>query len=240
MIDLNNEKTRQQLVRQYLNAETTLEEERLLADILSDSDTALSTEEEDVLLLLQASRLIGQTDVTTEKADEFDRLMHKGRNKKGRLVTIRWVAPVAAAIVCALLLFPTVHTDRTKEKQEVAMAAPAQTVVKPRQDTADADANKPALLAEKKAPRHKRSKTVMERQSRTETPEVNDISTSELLETVRLLSDMGTDDIIITASSSNDGFIIKTTDSNGPTTAYMLRRCADGTSIELTSQITNF
>ena len=150
MIDLNNEKTRQQLVRQYLNAETTLEEERLLADILSDSDTALSTEEEDVLLLLQASRLIDQTDVTTEKADEFDRLMHKGRNKKGRLVAICWVAPVAAAIVCALLLFPTVHTDRTKEKQEVAMAAPAQTVVKPRQDTADADANKPALLAERK------------------------------------------------------------------------------------------
>ena len=135
----------------------------------------------------------------------------------------------------------TTHGEtRTKEKQEVAMAAPAQTVVKPRQDTADADANKPALLAEKKAPRHKRSKTVMERQSRTETPEVNDISTSELLETVRLLSDMGTDDIIITASSSNDGFIIKTTDSNGPTTAYMLRRCADGTSIELTSQLTNF
>ena len=52
---LNDKNTRQELVRRYLNAETTLEEERLLADFLADNTAALSTEEEDVLLLLQMS-----------------------------------------------------------------------------------------------------------------------------------------------------------------------------------------
>ena len=55
MKNLNDKNTRQELVRRYLNAETTLEEERLLADFLTDTDAALSQEEEDVRLLLQMS-----------------------------------------------------------------------------------------------------------------------------------------------------------------------------------------
>ena len=51
MKNLNDKKIRQELVRRYLNAETTLEEERLLADFLSNPNIVLSTEEETVLLL---------------------------------------------------------------------------------------------------------------------------------------------------------------------------------------------
>ena len=75
MINLNDEKIRQELVRRYLNAETTFEEERLLADFLSGTGIALSAEEEDVLLMLQTSNLIGWPEISEEKADEFDRLM---------------------------------------------------------------------------------------------------------------------------------------------------------------------
>ena len=67
-----------------------------------------------------------------------------------------------------------------------------------------------------------------------------EISTSELLETINILSDVGTDEMTITASSCNDGFIIKTSSANEPPSSYMLKRCSDGTSIELRSQLINF
>ncbi|MCR5334024.1 MAG: hypothetical protein K6E45_03770 [Bacteroidaceae bacterium] len=66
------------------------------------------------------------------------------------------------------------------------------------------------------------------------------ISTSELLEAINILAAIGTDDMTITASSCNEGFIIKTSTSNEPPSSYMLRRCSDGTSIVLKSQVINF
>ena len=80
MKNLNDKNTRQELVRRYLNAKTTLEEERLLADFLTDTDAALSQEEEDVRLLLQMSDCMEQSAISEEKTNEFDRLMQKGRN----------------------------------------------------------------------------------------------------------------------------------------------------------------
>ena len=90
MINLNDEKIRQELIRRYLNAETTLEEERLLADFLSDTNIALSTEEEDILLVLQTSNIIGRPEVSEEKAEEFDRLMQR-ESKKSKIVSLRWI-----------------------------------------------------------------------------------------------------------------------------------------------------
>ena len=183
MINLNDEKIRQELIRRYLNAETTLEEERLLADFLSDTNIALSTEEEDILLMLQTSNIIGRPEVSEEKAEEFDRLMQRG-SKKSKIVALRWIVSAAAAIICAVLFLPVRPTDNAKEQPE--------------------------------------------------------ITTSELLEAINILSDVGTDDMTITASSCNDGFIIKTYTPNGLPNSYMLKRCSDGTSIQLKSQLINF
>ena len=55
MINLKEKKIRQEFVRRYLNAETTQEEEQLLAEFLSNADIALTCDEEDVLLMLQSS-----------------------------------------------------------------------------------------------------------------------------------------------------------------------------------------
>ena len=209
MINLKEKKIRQEFVRRYLNAETTQEEEQLLAEFLSNADIALTCDEEDVLLMLQSSKLIKQRDITTDKADEFDRLMNKGRGKRNGIVAIRWVASAAAAVICLALLIPKLRIDRSKDEHEVAMTVPPVT------DVESAEAS-----------------------------EAHSISTSELLETVHILSEMisemNSDDIIITASSCHDGFIVKTANSNGPSSSYMLKRCSDGTSIELTSQSINF
>lgn len=205
MINLKEKKIRQEFVRRYLNAETTQEEEQLLAEFLSNADIALTCDEEDVLLMLQSSKLIKQRDITTDKADEFDRLMNKGRGKRNGIVAIRWGASAAAAVICLALLIPKLRIDRTKDEHEVAMTVPPVT------DVESAEAS-----------------------------EAHSISTSELLETVHILSEMNSDDIIITASSCHDGFIVKMANSNGPSSSYMLKRCSDGTSIELTSQSINF
>lgn len=121
MKNLNDKNTRQELVRRYLNAETTLEEERLLADFLADNTAALSTEEEDVLLLLQMSDHMEQPIISEEKADEFDRLMQKGRHKS-KIVFLRWiVSSVAAAIIIAFVfMINSQHID-TPEDKPIAM-----------------------------------------------------------------------------------------------------------------------
>lgn len=262
MINFNDKKIRQELIRRYLNVETTLEEERLLAGFLSTSKIALSTEEEDVLLLLQSSELIGQTEISTGKADEFDRLTQYGHSKgKDKSVAIRWIVSAAAAVLIVVLFLPSLHINRTKAKPEVAKTTPAKTEVKPAQTTKVVNADltaedkvpladethesldskqkakrTPTHLAERKDPRHERGENNIKKQNRTEAPEPQDISTSELLETIHILSVMETNDFIITASSKNDGFIIKTTNSNESSGTYMLKRSSDGTSIEIKSQ----
>lgn len=201
MINLNDKKIRQELIRRYLNAETTLKEERLLADFLSDIDIALSAEEEDVLLMLQASNLIGRPEISKEKADEFDRLM-QGGSKKSKIVALRWIVSAVAAIMCVVFFLSIHHTDNVENSAQV--------------------------------------KASIIKQTQTGTIKTQDITTPELLEAINILSDLGADDMTITASSCNDGFIIKTSTSNEPPSSYMLKRCSDGTSIVLKSQLTNF
>lgn len=117
MKNLIDKNTRQELVRRYLNAETTLEEERLLADFLTDTDATLSQEEEDVRLLLQMSDCMERSDISEEKADEFDRLMQRDRHKS-RIVALRWVVTSAAAAVIMAFVFMTsrLHIDTPTDK----------------------------------------------------------------------------------------------------------------------------
>ena len=175
---------RRQLVEKYLNAETSVEEERMLRDFYCQAESPLTPEDEDMRLLMDATdRLCGGFVLSDEKAEEFDRLMQR-RGKKGKIVALRWIVSAVAAIICAVLFLPVRPTDNAKEQPE--------------------------------------------------------ISTSELLEAINILSDVGGDDMTIIASSCNDGFIIKASTSNEPPSSYMLKRCSDGTSIVLKSQLINF
>lgn len=183
MTNLNDITKRRQLAEKYLNVETTVEEERMLRDFYSHAEEPLAPEDEDMRLLMDATKRLSSGFVLSgEKAEEFDRLMQK-RSKKSKIVALHWIVS-AAAIICAVLFLPVRPTDNAKAQTE--------------------------------------------------------ISTSELLEAINILSDVGGDDMTITASSCNDGFIIKTSTSNEPPNSYMLRRCSDGTSIEIKSQLTDF
>lgn len=264
MINLNDEKARQNLIRRYLNAETTLEEESLLADFLNNTDMLLTAEEKDVLLLQQSSILIGRLDISTDKADEFDRLIQKNHNKRSFIVAIRWIATVAAAVICAVMLLPSLQTDKAVEHPKVAKVIPTETDIMSVREHKDKDTTEiinkkafitdkaiqevrktaqkptedPAIFAKANASVHN-LKTTEQKDVLLETSNVQDISTSELLETIQVLSSVESNDNIITASSCDEGFIIKISKSNGSSSSYLLRRCYDGTSIELKSQAIN-
>lgn len=260
MINVNDEKIRQELVRRYLNVETTLEEERLLTDFLSAPDTVLSAEEKNVLLLLRSSDLIERTDISEKKAEEFDRLVQNSHgNRKGKSVAIRWIVSAAAAVLLAVLLLPTLHISRTKTKTEVAAVKNTKTDLKSAQATKDVNetAEEKVFTAgitvpkANEIPQRAKGKTTVisakkalirsnntEPQNNEEISDVHCVSTSELLETIHILSEMQTNDMIITASSNNCGFILKSTNSSGSSETYMLKRSSDGTSIEIKSQPT--
>ncbi|MBO4814806.1 MAG: hypothetical protein J5523_07595 [Muribaculaceae bacterium] len=199
-------------------------------------------------------------EVTDDMIESEWQRLSSAHHKKAEIVPL-WRKIAAAAVISAILLLPTLNISRTKENSEIAITTPVKTDVKSEQATKVVNANitaedkvptadiathkvfdtkqktkrAPALLAQKKVPQHKCGENIQEKQKRIETPEIKDISTSELLETIHILSVMETNDIIITASSKNDGFILKTTNSNGPSETYMLKRSSDSTSIEIKS-----
>lgn len=62
-----------------------------------------------------------------------------------------------------------------------------------------------------------------------------DLTTSEIMETVSLLSNVGTDEInTMTVSPAGNGFNVSTTLYSGQSLSYHLQRSADGKSIKLT------
>ena len=66
------------------------------------------------------------------------------------------------------------------------------------------------------------------------------ISTSELLEAIDLLADIGAEDVTISVSQQESGFIVNTESTDGQENSYKLSHCSDESPIEFTSQIINF
>lgn len=66
------------------------------------------------------------------------------------------------------------------------------------------------------------------------------ISTSELLEAIDLLADIGAEDVTISVSRQESGFIVNTESTDGQENSYKLSHCSNESPIEFTSQIINF
>ena len=98
-----------QLVRRYLNAETTIQEEQMLREYYAQTDDVLTPTESDMrLLLLSSAKLTGYFDLYEEKADEFDRLMAK---KPAKHVAFYWITSAVAAVLIAFFLLTSKQAD---------------------------------------------------------------------------------------------------------------------------------
>lgn len=230
----NDKNTRQELVRRYLSAETTLEEDRLLADFLKDTDVALSTEEEDVRLLLQMSDCMEQSAISEEKADEFDRLMQRDRHKS-RIVALCWVVTSAAAAVIIAFVFMTSRqhidtptdkpiamveseTEKTDGKDEAQLLLPQnedETVINTLHDKTP--------VKPKKAPRRNRKHQIdKDLQIKEMTQAVN--FQNEQVESYQL-------------RPAGDATIITKTSSNGISSSYIICANDDGSSYQVVPMI---
>ena len=124
----NHKNIQEDLVNRYLNADTTIEEEQLLASFLSKNRESLSPEEEDVYLLLQASaRDTDHFELSLEEAREFDQLMTAKSHLRKKKVPIYWIASTAAAIICAFVLLTGKPQEERVQPAHVAIASISKT-----------------------------------------------------------------------------------------------------------------
>ena len=120
MTNLNDITKRRQLVEKYLNAETTIEEERMLHDFYSHAEEPLTPEDEDMRLLMKTTdRLKDNYILSDEKAEEFDRLMDGKPERHGKTISLYWFIPAAAAAVIAFFLLTNSQEHQAIERLRV-------------------------------------------------------------------------------------------------------------------------
>ena len=76
MSKLHDKRVRLLMVKRYLNAETSIDEERELSEFYTTTTEKLTSEEEDVRLLLQATSINDENfELSKSNVAEFDRMM---------------------------------------------------------------------------------------------------------------------------------------------------------------------
>lgn len=99
----------------------------------------------------------------------------------------------------------------------------------------------PTLLAHKEqqpAMKHrKKAKRIAEKE--VQTPTTDEVSTTELLETVSVLTTMDAEYASITAKPHKNGFLVNVMCTDGEASSFLLQRSSDGTSLKLTTQLIN-
>lgn len=99
MIDIKDKDVRMVLVAKYLEAETTVAEETLLAAYYAANEP--EEEERDIALMIQMEHA-NETLLSEKSAEEFDRIVSQTKPKP-YFRRLGWVVGVAAAIVLPLV-----------------------------------------------------------------------------------------------------------------------------------------
>lgn len=124
MTDLNDKMIRQKLIRRYLNAETTIEEEHLLLEYYLHTKEELTPEEEDLRLIIISTKLpAGNIGLSEEKEAEFDRMMERktvsGKSHRA-LPKILVPSSLVAALILALFMMTRETVKDTLVSQQHA------------------------------------------------------------------------------------------------------------------------
>lgn len=253
----------EELLRKFLEGQTSESEEQTLSDYFCSAKD-IPAEWQKYKEMFQSFK----TDAYDFSEEEIDAMLAPAVEKKTKVVRI-WPWAAAACVVVAIGIFVTLMTHYDQAEQNtIAEAEKSQVtnpVVEPKPiaqvvpEEKNTDTNieqehngdnneaigthhEEKLVAE--APRKKHQSERINRTSEQQVPveetQQTTISTTELLETIDLLADIGTGDATITVSPHGRGFIVNTVSTDGEANSYMLRRCSDGDEIELTSRIINF
>lgn len=189
------------------------------------------------------------TDAYDFSDEEINAMLAPTPSRKGIVVSLlRWSA-VACAIIVVLtggwLYFqdsapsPTISQKPVITQNEVKKVAEKSEMDK--KVTVQEQIESPTLLAHKEqqpAMKHrKKAKRIVEKE--VQAPNIDEVSTSELLETVNVLTTMDAEYASITAKPHKNGFLVNVMCTDGEASSFLLQRSSDGTSLKLTTQLIN-
>lgn len=232
-MNLHDDKERREMVARFMQAETTAEEERLLADYYRNHSDKLSPEEEDLRMLLLLSATHKEPTEfapSEEKEEEFDRMM-AARNR--RQPTRKAFSPTLyiygiAAVLAGLLLIPF-----GRQKQEAPAPQISQTAApKPLPAT---EGTKEAGVTTTDSLPHKNAEQPIRKAAKTARPAKTDIR-----DTYQIARSLFPDYEKLEITSLENSQIVAVTRTDGHIQHYILiddadkRNCLQFVAIDLT------
>lgn len=226
----------EELLQRFFDGQTTEVEELLLSDYFHDAESA--PEEWEVYKEMFESFKSDAYDFSQEELDAMLTPTGKERPKVVRLLP--WVSVACVAALMGMFVWhPWVETP-VSDVLSIAQVKPVEGVTK--MNSAETEFTTSKHYEKRIAPLQKDRENKFIRPAKQTAPPDNsqEITTSELLETIKLLVDVGNENITITSLPDNDGFAVRTVSYEGESNSYTLRRCAESSSLELKSQVINF
>lgn len=232
------------LLEKFLEGQSTEAEEQTLSEYFDSADDVPAE-----WVAYQELFRSFTTDAYDFSNEEIDAMLAPTPSKKGIVMSLlRWSA-VACAIIAVLAgawlyykdiaLSPTISQKPVITQNEVKKVAEKNGEDK--KVTMREKIESPTLLAQKEqqpAMKHrKKAKRIAEKG--VQAPTTDEVSTTELLETVNVLTTMDAEYASITAKPHKNGFLVNVMCTDGEASSFLLQRSSDGTSLKLTTQLIN-
>lgn len=232
------------LLEKFLEGQSTETEEQTLSEYFDSAD--------DVPAEWAAYQELFRsftTDAYDFSDEEIDAMLAPTPSKKGIVVSLlRWSA-VACAIIAVLagawLYYKDIAPSPTISQKPVITQNEVKKVAEKNGEdkkvTMREKIESPTLLAHKEQQpvmkHRKKAKHIAKKEATAQT--TDEVSTSELLETVNVLTTMDAEYASITAKPHKNGFLVNVMCTDGEASSFLLQRSSDGTSLKLTTQLIN-
>lgn len=232
------------LLEKFLEGQSTEAEEQTLSEYFDSADDVPAE-----WTAYQEMFRSFTTDAYDFSDEEIDAMLAPTPSKKGIVVNLlRWSA-VACAIIAVLagtwLYYKDIAPSPTISQKPVITQNEVKKVAEKNGEdnkvTMREKIENPTLLAHKEqqpAIKHlKKAKRIAEKEA--QAPTTDEVSTTELLETVNVLTTMNAEYASITAKPHKNGFLVNVMCTDGEASSFLLQRSSDGTSLKLTTQLIN-
>ena len=232
------------LLEKFLEGQSTEAEEQTLSEYFDSADDVPAE-----WVAYQELFRSFTTDAYDFSNEEIDAMLAPTPSKKGIVVSwLRWSA-VACAIIAVLagawLYYKDIAPSPTISQKHVITQNEVKKVAEKSEEdkkvTMREKIESPTLLAHKEQQpvmkHRKKAKHIAENE--VQAPTTDEVSTTELLETVSVLTTMDAEYASITAKPYKNGFLVNVMCTDGEASSFLLQRSSDGTSLKLTTQLIN-
>lgn len=232
------------LLEKFLEGQSTEAEEQTLSEYFDSADDVPAE-----WVAYQELFRSFTTDAYDFSNEEIDAMLAPSPSKKGIVVSLlRWSAVACAIIVVlagAWLYYKDIAPSPTISQKPVITQNEGKKVAEKNGEdkkvTMREQIESPTLLAHKEQQpvmkHRKKAKHIAKKEATAQT--TDEVSTSELLETVNVLTTMDAEYASITAKPHKNGFLVNVMCTDGEASSFLLQRSSDGTSLKLTTQLIN-